>query len=160
MMELDERIGVEYDKAEALGGRCDIPRDTLLGWKNEAAQLKTELADYKKHFEPQMIQIRLHSDAVAHQEKAYRAERLDFDVRDCECGVPLPTYIYIQHTGITSTWEIAYICECGSYYSMSVDMTLYSQAGRLNMQWVWERRVDTIMEMEPSDDGELLEMED
>jgi len=38
----------------------------------EVAKREDELADYKKHFEPQMIQIRLHSDAVAHQEKTYR----------------------------------------------------------------------------------------
>ncbi|GAJ13585.1 unnamed protein product, partial [marine sediment metagenome] len=63
MMKLDEQISVEYDKADALSGRCDIPRDTLLGWKNEAAQLRSELADYKKHFEPQMIQLRLHREA-------------------------------------------------------------------------------------------------
>lgn len=74
MMELDEQISIEYDKADALSGRCDIPRDTLLGWKNEAAQLKTELADYKKHFEPQMIQIRLRErGAEGEQRKTYSA---------------------------------------------------------------------------------------
>ena len=42
-MKLSEQIDVEYDKADALSGRCDIPRDTLLGWKNELTQLKAEI---------------------------------------------------------------------------------------------------------------------
>ena len=42
MMKLSEQIAAEYDKADALSGRCDIPRGTLLGWKNEAAQIKEE----------------------------------------------------------------------------------------------------------------------
>lgn len=40
-------------------------------------QLEAELADYKKRFEPQMIQIRMQSDAVAHQEKTYRVRGQD-----------------------------------------------------------------------------------
>ena len=44
-MELIEQIDAEYDKADALSGRCDIPRDTLLGWKNEVVQLKAKLED-------------------------------------------------------------------------------------------------------------------
>jgi len=42
-MTLIEQIDAEYDKADALSGRCDIPRDTLLGWKNEATQLGAEI---------------------------------------------------------------------------------------------------------------------
>ena len=90
----------------------------------------------------------------------FEIKRLDFGARKCECGISLPTYIDVQNIGIASTWEIAYICECGSYYSMSVDMTLYNQTGRLNMQWEWEKKVNVIIEPKPSDDGELLEMED
>ena len=44
MIELSERIDDEYDKADPLDGRCVMPRDTLLGWKNEVAQLE----DYKR----------------------------------------------------------------------------------------------------------------
>jgi len=44
-MKLIEQIDAEYDKADALSGRCDIPRDTLLGWKNEVIQLKAKLED-------------------------------------------------------------------------------------------------------------------
>ena len=47
-MELIEKIDAEYDKADALSGRCDISRDTLLGWKNEVAQLKAENEALKK----------------------------------------------------------------------------------------------------------------
>lgn len=34
-------------------------------------QLEKELADYKKHFEPQMIQIRLRDQAEGEQRKTY-----------------------------------------------------------------------------------------
>lgn len=44
--------------------------------------LETELADYKKHFEPHMIQIRLsQSDTVAHQRKTYRVAGEDDEGR-------------------------------------------------------------------------------
>lgn len=40
-------------------------------------ELEDELGDYKKHFEPQMIQLRLHSDAVAQQRKTYKVRGVD-----------------------------------------------------------------------------------
>ena len=49
-----------------------IPHEFLIAMSNEVVKLEDELADYKKHFEPQMIQLRLHRQAVAHQEKTYR----------------------------------------------------------------------------------------
>lgn len=45
MMKLSEQIDVEYDKAEALSGRCDIPRDTLLGWKILGSRLESTNTD-------------------------------------------------------------------------------------------------------------------
>jgi len=47
-MKLSEQIDIEYDKANALDGRCDISRDTLLGWKNEVTQLEAELEMYER----------------------------------------------------------------------------------------------------------------
>ena len=54
-----------------------IAQDALLAEGGENApvyvtQLETELAEYKKHFEPQMIQIRLRRQATARQEKTYK----------------------------------------------------------------------------------------
>ena len=40
----------------------------------KAALLEEELAEYKEHFEPQMIDIRLHDKAVAEQRKTYKTQ--------------------------------------------------------------------------------------
>ena len=40
-------------------------------------KLKKELAEYKDHFEPQMNQLRLHSDVVEQQRKTYKVRGVD-----------------------------------------------------------------------------------
>jgi hypothetical protein len=80
-MELSEQIGAEYDKADALSGRCDISRDTLLGWKNEVTQLGAESETLKtknKTFHNALSDIAdtspcwMQKDAVADSERRMR----------------------------------------------------------------------------------------
>jgi len=66
-------MGLSREEMEEIEAIAKVPIET----RRYIAKLEEELADYKKHFEPQMIQIRMQSDAVAHQEKTYKVRGQD-----------------------------------------------------------------------------------
>ena len=77
-----DRLAREKEQLEA---RNKTLEDTILAWENDSAvlpedksiteyvtHLETELVDYKEHFEPQMIQLRLSREAEVEQRKTYK----------------------------------------------------------------------------------------
>ena len=57
---------------QLLDGGTALALVTIEEQEGEIIKFKTELADYKKHFEPQMIQIRLLGQAEGEQSKTYK----------------------------------------------------------------------------------------
>ena len=56
---------------QLLDGGTALALETIEDQEGEIIKFKTELADYKKHFEPQMIQFRLLAQAEGEQSKTY-----------------------------------------------------------------------------------------
>ena len=80
-MELIEKIDAEYDKADALSGRCDIPRDTLLGWKVEIGRLLW-YADYMfGHYCQQKQENKALREYATHKPGCHEGGE------DCICGL-------------------------------------------------------------------------